>query len=368
MKKRLGIVTVGGDCSGLNSIIRGAVVRADMIGCELFGIYRGFFGLFPESFNCVSLTAKDIGEELLTSSGSILCSDTKSFTTNLEHGRSQKEILQLVCDGYKKLSLDGLIYIGGDGSLTILKELLDYAPDLMNVVAIPKTIDNDVNGTDFSVGFSTAVEVVADAISKVRSTAKSHQRTIIVEVMGRDAGFIALYAGVASGADIILVPEFEFEMSRVVSRVKENYDSGKKYCIIIVAEAVEAVNLKHQDSIPCGESSKYHLIKYKGIGQYIADYLKNVGFESRAVILGHIQRGGTTVILDRIIGTSFGVEAVNSLIAGERSIMLCYRGKQIEKISISELMRGINKRLDESDICVKIAHNLGVYIGESCSL
>ncbi|MDR1289447.1 MAG: ATP-dependent 6-phosphofructokinase [Holosporales bacterium] len=364
MKKRLGIVTVGGDCSGLNSAIRAAAIRADRLGYELLGIRRGFFGLFPESFDYVRLTPEDCNEEFLTSSGSVLFSDTKSFTTCMEHGRSQKEILQFVCDGYKKLSLDGLIFIGGDGSLTILEELLNYEPNLLNVVAIPKTIDNDVNMTDCAIGFSTAVEVVTEAISNIRSTAKSHQRTMVIEVMGRDAGFIALYAGVASGADIILVPEFKYKMGKVIDMVRRSYDSGRKYCIIVVAEAVESAALKHRDANSCDEAAKYSAIKYKGIGQFIADHLKNEGFESRAVTLGHVQRGGTTAILDRIIGTSFGAEAVNSLVAGERGIMLCYRGGKIEKVSISDLMHGINKRLDESDMCVKIAVNLGVYIGE----
>ncbi|MDR2598439.1 MAG: ATP-dependent 6-phosphofructokinase [Holosporales bacterium] len=359
MKKRLGIITVGGDCSGLNSAIRAAAIRAETLGHELLGIQRGFFGLFPESFGYIQLTSENCGEELLTSSGSILFSDTKSFTTCLNHGHSQKEILQLVYDGYRKLSLDGLIYIGGDGSLTILEEVLSHNPDLMNVVAIPKTIDNDVNMTDFSIGFSTAVEVVVDAISNIRSTARSHQRTIVVEVMGRDAGFIAVHAGVAAGADVILVPEFEYDMSRVVDKVKRNYDSGKKYCIIVVAEAVESASLKHRIV-----NSHDDVTKYRGIGQHIADHLKTEGFESRAVTLGHVQRGGTTAILDRILGSAFGAEAINALVAGEHGVMLCYRGGKIEKASISELMRGINKRLDESDMCVKIAVNLGVYIGE----
>jgi 6-phosphofructokinase 1 len=364
MKKRLGIITVGGDCSGLNSVIRSAAIRSAALDYELLGIRRGFFGLLPESFDYVQLAAKNCGEDLLMSSGSILFSDTTSFTTCLEHGRSQQEILRLVCDGYRKLALDGLIYIGGDGSLTILEELLNYYPDGMNVVAIPKTIDNDVNLTDCSIGSSTVIEVVVDAISNIRSTAKSHQRTMVVEVMGRDAGFIALYAGVASGADIILVPEFSYKMENVVDRVKKNYDSGKKYCIIVVAESVEADSLKHRNDNSCDEPTKYRTIKYKGIGQYLADHLKNEGFESRAVTLGHVQRGGTTAILDRLLGSAFGAEAVNALVAGERSIMLCYRGGKIEKVAISELMRGINKRLDESDMCVKIAVNLGVYIGE----
>ncbi|MDR1476009.1 MAG: ATP-dependent 6-phosphofructokinase [Holosporales bacterium] len=366
MKKRLGIITVGGDCSGLNSSIRAATIRAELLGHELIGIKRGFFGLFPENCDTVTLSTKNCGEDLLSESGSILFSDTKSFTTCIERGHSQKETLQMVCDGYKKLSLDGLIYIGGDGSLTILGELLNHALDLIKVVAIPKTIDNDVSMTSLSLGFSTAVEGVVNSISSIRSTAKSHQRAMVVEVMGRDAGFIALYAGLASGADIILVPEFEYDMEKVVARVERNYALGKKYCIIVVAEAVESEELKHRDGFFHKEAQSYGTVKYKGIGQHISDYLNDKGFESRAITLGHVQRGGATAVADRIVGTAFGTEAVNSLLAGEGSIMLSYRDHKIEKILIPDLLRNINNKLDKSDLCVKVALDLGVYIGELC--
>jgi 6-phosphofructokinase 1 len=359
--KRLGIITVGGDCSGLNTVIRAATIRSAELGCSLVGIKSGFFGFFPESFSSVYLNVDNCDDELLASSGSILGSDTKSFTTSMKYGRSQEEVLQLACDGYEKLELDGLIYIGGDGSLAILSELLNYNPNL-KVIAIPKTIDNDVNMTDFAVGFSTAVEVVVDAISNIRSTAKSHGRTMVVEVMGRDAGFIALYAGISAGADVILMPEFAYDMEKVIEKAREKQISEKGYCIIVVAESVES-----NGSIHCtasNDSQKYATVKYKGIGQYISEVLRNADIDSRHVVLGHLQRGGVTTLWDRIIGTAFGVEAINSIVAGECGIMLAYHNGKIDKVPISRLMQSVGKKLDVSDMYVQVAVDLGIYLGE----
>ncbi|MDR1233976.1 MAG: ATP-dependent 6-phosphofructokinase [Holosporales bacterium] len=412
-KKKIGIMTVGGDCSGLNSVIRAAVIRSKIMGHDIVGIRRGFSGLFPHNSDHISLGFDHCGEEMLTVSGSILYSDTKSFTSSLKNGKSTDEVMRMVFEGYNKLSLDGLIYIGGDGSLTILRELLSVHRDL-RIVAVPKTIDNDVNITDLSIGFSTAVEVVSNAINNIRTTARSHERTMVIEVMGRDAGFIAMYAGIASGADIILVPEFKYNFSKVVSKVQEVYRSGKDHCIILVAEAVESDELRHcSDPVLPDTSIEYASIKYKGIGQHISDLLQKSGIrhlskpsesellegktarksavyssvheesstglthqeadyeelgkgaiESRAVVLGHIQRGGNTAVLDRIVGTAFGVEAVNAISDEDYGIMLCYINGRVKRVPISDIMKDIHKRLDPSDICVKMAMDLGVYIGE----
>ncbi|MDR0640243.1 MAG: ATP-dependent 6-phosphofructokinase [Holosporales bacterium] len=360
--KKIGIMTVGGDCSGLNSVIRAACMRAKIMGHELIGIRRGFFGLFPENFDHVSLDTHYCHEGMLTTSGSILYSDTKSFTERLKNGKSTEEVLRLACDGYHKLSLDGLVYIGGDGSLAILKELLSHHRDL-KVVAVPKTIDNDVNITDLSIGFQTAVEVVSNAVRNIRATARSHERTMVIEVMGRDAGFIAIYAGIASGADIILVPEFKYNFEMVISKIREVYASGKDHCIILVAEAVESDDLKHYDEAG-SDAQVCFTVKYKGIGQHIADRLQKANIDSRAVVLGHTQRGGDTAVLDRIVGTAFGAEAINAVSDETYGIMLCYINGRVKRVPISDIMENVHRRLDHSDICVKMARDLGVYIGE----
>jgi len=360
--KRIGILTSGGDCSGLNSVIRAAYQRANILGYELFGIRRGLRGLDSPSPDYIKLNDDICNESLLTTSGSVLYSDTKWVKSTIGSGKTIADVKKTIADGYKSLELKGLVYVGGDGSLSLMNELLMDNSDL-NVVAVPKTIDNDVGSTDFSVGFKTAVEVATESIENIRSTAKSHERAMVIEVMGRDAGFIAMYAGIASGADVILVPEFGYTLEKVKAKVRQCYESGKNHCIIIVAEAVEAADLKHNEEFVDGVS-KYTKIKYNGIGSHIAEELKKAGFDSRSVTLGHTQRGGKTSIDDRIIGTAFGVEAVNLIDSSNCGRLLCYYNGEITSVPIKNIAKNINKKLIKTDVCVTIANSLGVYIGE----
>lgn len=360
--KIFGILTTGGDCSGLNSIIRSAYIRAKSLGIELFGFKRGLKGLASEIPEYVVLNDQICDESMLTTSGSILYSDTKWIKTEIKAGKTIEDIQNMIYRGYQNLRLDGVICVGGDGSLKIINELL-IGNDKMNIVAIPKTIDNDVNYTDFSVGFQTSVEVVADAIGDIRSTAKSHERAMVVEVMGRDAGFIAMYAGLASGADVILVPEFQYDIEEVKSKVQECFSSGKNHSIIVVAESVEANDFKH-GTTEVNEVTKYTHLTYKGIGNYISDKISETGIESRSVNLGHIQRGGRTSINDRLLGIYFGIEAVNSIQAGESGKLLVFSGNSVKKVDIKSVIENINTTLSENDECVRAAMSLGTYIGK----
>jgi 6-phosphofructokinase 1 len=302
-------------------------------------------------------------EELLTTAGSILYSDSKSLSRNTKNGEITDDAMRAIYREYAKLALDGLIYIGGDGSITLMNRLVEGNPDL-RTVAVPKTIDRDVAFTDLTIGFLTAVQIVSDAIENVRTTAKSHERTMVLEVMGRDAGFIAMYAGIASGADVILVPEFKYSIGEVKQKITSCYAAGKDHCVVVVAEAVETHELRHQDSAANGSTSGYPNVRYKGIGQHLSDVLRAQGFDSRAVRLGHTQRGGKTSIYDRIIGSAFGVEAVNALYAHDFGKMVCYVDGHVERVPVKDIVAHINKKLDARNVCVKTALDLGVYIGE----
>jgi 6-phosphofructokinase 1 len=360
--RRIGILTSGGDCSGLNSVIRAAAIRSKNLGYELLGIKRGVSGLTADKQDYVILCETSCDEMMLTTSGSVLYSDTKSLRT--EKHMTRDEFKSRIVAGYRCLSLDGLIYIGGDGSLHMMHEL--SLSEELRLVAIPKTIDNDVSETDFSVGFLTAVEVVSNAIENVRATARSHERAMIVEVMGRDSGFIAMYAGIASGADAILVPEFGYHFESLKEDIKKRYDSGRDHAIILVSEAVQSADLVHDRKVVDGVV-KFYQSEYKGIGNHIATQLKEAGFESRSVALGHIQRGGKTSIADRLLGSSLGVEAVNAMHSGEDGCFLAYSGGHIVRIPIKDIGDSTGRKLDRSSICVRTAVDLGIYIGDVSS-
>lgn len=365
MSKRIGILTTGGDCSGLNSVIRGAGLRAMALGYTLLGIRRGFRGLStaglskPDYFE---LDASICDETMLLKSGSILLSDTKWMSAEIQKGRTVEDVKQSIIDGYRQLKLDGLICVGGDGSLKLLNELTSNNDEL-RVIFVPKTIDNDVNYTDYAVGFQTSVKVAVEAIENIRSTAKSHERTMIVEVMGRDAGFIALYAGLASGADVILVPEFGYNLEKIKDKIRQNFQKGKNHCIVVVAESVEAEDFKHSEREVDG-FVKYTHISYKGIGHYLSQKIKEAGFECRSVTLGHIQRGGETCISDRLLGTLLGVEAINLISNGNFGKFLAFSENKLRIMDIREVVKNVNATLKIDDKYVNVARDLGVYVGE----
>lgn len=362
MKKRIGILTIGGDCSGLNTVIRGAFIRARNLGYELLGLKRGIRALANDPIDFVELTDEICSEEMLTNSGSVILSDTKWMSSAIESGKTIEDIKNMIHDGYEKLGLEGLVCVGGDGSLRLINELLIKNENL-NIAFIPKTIDNDVNYTDYSVGFQTALEVAVTAIENVRSTAKSHERAMIVEVMGRDAGFIAMYAGIASGADIILVPEFKYDIEKVKNKVRDCFSNGKNHCIIVVAESVEDKDFKHNIENVDGIMSFSHLA-YRGIGQHLVNKIKETGIESRCVTLGHIQRGGKTCINDRLLGTLFGIEAINLLDKKISGKLLLFSENKLKTMNISDAIKNVNKVLDLDNEYVRAAKDLGVYIGE----
>jgi 6-phosphofructokinase 1 len=360
--RRIGVLTSGGDCSGLNSIIRAAFIRSKILGYELLGIKRGLCGLAMPPYEHIVMDGQLCGDEMLSRAGSVVYSDTNLLSMMRKAGKTTTDARKMVADGYEKLSLSGLICVGGDGSLRLISELCPH-DGVVHATMVPKTIDNDVNNTDCSVGFQTSVEVATSAIENVASTARSHDRVMVVEVMGRDAGHIALLAGIAAGADVILVPEFQYDIKAVHAKVRECFSSGKGYCVVVVAESVEADDFKHERSNASG-ITEYTRTTYRGIGRHISCSLVEAGVDARCVVLGHIQRGGRTSVNDRLLGTMFGVEAVNVLDSGRHGVMLCYIDGMVKALDFATVVKAPNKSLSADDPHVQTAKQLGIYVGE----
>ena len=291
--KRIGILTSGGDCGGLNAAIRSIFFRAkNKYGMTVFGIKNGTTGLVQRPLDFIELNQKTFSGYLLKQGGTFL------GTTNKGSLKAKDKIVdqeKLLIDGYHQLGLDGLIIIGGDGSMNILQKIAKKGN--LKIVAIPKTIDNDVGATDFSIGFDTAVNVATQALDNLHSTAVSHSRSMILEVMGRDAGHIALSSGIAGGADVILIPEIKYSIKGIINKLNEMKKRDVKHSLIVVAEAVKMENGKKViHEFKDGQK------RLGGIGEYIANQIMSkTDIECRVTALGHVQRGAPPTANDRIL-------------------------------------------------------------------
>ncbi len=304
-------MTGGGDCPGLNAAIRAVVRTAYNHNIEVIGFKFGWKGIIEKEFQLLDLNAVS---GILPRGGTFLGS---SRTNPLEKKDWPDQISKNITD----LNIQTLIVIGGDGTLRAAHELVKQKK--IPIIAIPKTIDNDLMATDFTFGFDTAVTIATDAIDRLHTTAESHQRIMIIEVMGRDTGWIATYAGIAGGADFILIPEMKMSVKDVVLKVKERQKRGKTFSIIVVAEGA------HLEGIVQGEK--------KGIAKFLAERLeKETGYETRVTILGHVQRGGTPTPFDRILATRFGVFAVQLSLKKKLGQMVALHGTKITSVSLEE--------------------------------
>lgn len=264
---------------------------------------------------------------------------------------------QEIIDGYHKLGLDALIGIGGDGSLAILRRIAQQGN--LNLVGIPKTIDNDVGVTEVSIGFDTAVAVATEALDRLHFTAASHSRVMVLEVMGRDAGHIAISAGIAGGADIILIPEIPYTIAGVCAAIQRRQQQGKNYCLVIAAEAVRT-----EEGHPVTVNSEHEQCRFGGIGQYLAERIcGNIQAETRVTVLGHIQRGGIPSATDRLLGAAFGVAAVDLIAEESYDRVVIWRNRQVTSVPIGE---AIDKyaAVDPHGTLVKTAQGLGIYLGD----
>lgn len=321
--KRIGVLTGGGDCSGLNAVIR-AVVRSGLpYDFETLGIRNGWQGLIEGDVE--PLTDFSVSG-ILPKGGTIL-------GTSRTNPLAKTADFQKIRANLKRYDIHALVVIGGDGTLSAAR---DVARQGVNLVGVPKTIDNDISGTDMTFGFDTAVSIVTEAIDRLHTTAESHHRIIVVEVMGRNVGWIALLAGIAGGADEILIPEIHTSMDDVCETLTTRYKSGKKFSIVVVAEGVKRDTLglppvPEEVRDECGHE------KFVGIGNILGKEIeKRLGVETRVTILGHIQRGGSPTAYDRILATRYGVAAVELVRAGEFGKMVALRGNEITSIPIED--------------------------------
>ncbi len=316
---KVGILTGGGDCPGLNPVIRAAVKTALRYGYETIGIQNGWKGLVENNTKVLDLTAIS---GILHRGGTILgTSRTNPF--------KDKAALDKLKVNFKNLGLNALIAIGGEDTLGAASKLYKEG---FNVVGVPKTIDNDLSGTDFTFGFDTAVNIAMEAIDRLHSTAESHRRIMVVEVMGRHAGWIALHSGLAGGADLILIPEIPIKMQEVCDVIKKRNERGKSFSIIVVAEGA-----KFEGSEVTLEKKldEFGHVRLGGIGELLAKQIEQkTGFETRVTVLGHIQRGGTASAFDRVLGTRFGARAVELVREGKFGQMVALKANEIISIPI----------------------------------
>ena len=361
MVRRIGISTGGGDCPGLNAVIR-AVVKAARLHYrwDIIGIEDGFDGLI------YARNLKPLG--LVNISGILHRGGTILGTTNRgnpfkhvveENGKKVvKDLTPKILENVEILGLDAIISIGGDGTLAIAWELHKLG---LPIIGVPKTIDNDLSATDLTFGFTTAVQTVTEALDKLHTTAESHHRIMVVEVMGRDAGWIALESGIAGGADVILIPEIPFDMEKVAHKVKKRQITGSRFSVVVVAEG--AMPFDGGRSIVEEATEDYQNVRLGGIGYQVAHRIEEMtGIDTRVTVLGHLQRGGSPTGFDRLLATRFGTAAVDLVAQEKFGHMVCLRGRKIDSVLIEKAI-GQPKRVDPDGQVVDTGEKTGIEFG-----
>lgn len=358
----IGILTGGGDCPGLNAVIRAAVKCAiSHYNIECLGVLDSFDGLIQGPAT-IPLTWHNT-KGLLFQGGTILGSTNKGdpFAYKTVHGDEviEEDLSGVVMANIQRLGLDGLIIIGGDGTMAIANKF--WQQKNLKLVGVPKTIDNDIWGTEETIGFHTAVEIATDAIDRLQTTATSHHRVMILETMGRNAGWIALYAGLASGADVILIPEIPFTIDAIVAKIKQRRTKGRRSTIICVAEGAAPKGGKQIIWKTVRDSAEP--VRLGGIAQWLCEQLENrVDSECRYTVLGHIQRGGIPTGYDRILCTRFGTAAVHAFVNREFGKMVALRENEIKTIPIEEIA-GKSRLVDPDSETIQSARDTGVSFG-----
>ncbi|MGE4358060.1 MAG: 6-phosphofructokinase [Candidatus Omnitrophota bacterium] len=317
---RIGILTGGGDCPGLNPVIRAVVRKAINEGHEVIGIKNGWKGLIE----------KDVIPLNLNSISGILPKGGTILGTSRTNPYKKPEDVKKVIENYKELGLDALVAVGGEDTLGVANKL---AKEGLNIVGVPKTIDNDLSATDYTFGFDTAVNIATECIDRLHTTAESHHRIIVVEVMGRHAGWIAVEAGIAGGADVILIPEVPINVEEVCSLIKRRHSRGKTFSIIVVAEGArfaEGQIVTQEEKV-----DEFGHVRLGGVGELLGKIIEEkTGFETRVAVLGHLQRGGTPTAFDRVLGTRFGVKAVELVMKKEFGKMVSLQGNKIISVPL----------------------------------
>jgi phosphofructokinase-like protein len=360
MKTRIGVVTGGGDCPGLNAVIRSVAKAAARRGWETIGIIGGYDGLLPPgNFRNLDYRALD---GLLVRGGTILGTANRGqFTAKVGHGESRKlptELLENVKCGMEELGLSALVTIGGDGSLSIAQQFHEFG---IPIIGVPKTIDNDLEGTMWTFGFDSAVACATDAIDRLHTTAESHRRVMVLEVMGRYAGWIAIFAGVAGGADVILIPEIPFSYDSVCDKIREREQLGKHFTIVVVAEGARE---RGGEFVTSANAPANREARLGGIGTVVAHEIEaRSGKEARACVLGHLQRGGSPTSFDRALCSIFGAQAVELIAADDYGKMVAFQGSQVGAVNISEAVGRLKTVRPEGNFA-RTARALGICLGD----
>ena len=359
MIKKIGILTSGGDCAGLNAVIRAVTLRAiNQYGWQVYGLRDGTLGLMKDPIDLVELKLEHFDGNLMRMGGTFLGSNNKGnpFEKIIKNGK-KIDVSEIIISSFKKLKLDALIGIGGDGSLKILETLTKKGN--INFIGIPKTIDNDVKHNEFSIGYDTAVDVATNALDMLQPTAASHRRAMILEVMGRDAGHIALNSGIAGGADVILIPEIPYSIQGIANHIDNIRSKGRNHALIVVAEAVKKEDGSHS-MINFADGEK----RLGGIGNYISEeIMKKTDIECRVTTLGHVQRGAPPTSTDRILASAFGVYAVDLLAQKKFDRMVAWQDRKVVDFPI-EIGIKTYKQVEKEDSLLKTAKALGIYLGD----
>lgn len=354
MSKRIGILTSGGDCAGLNAVLRAVVTRAHADGAEVVGIRDGIDGLTARPIAAAPLTPADLAQPGggIAAGGTLL--GTRNYGDPVPGGEGQRRVRA----AYDELGLHALIGVGGDGSLRLLRSHAQAGG--WRLIGVPKTIDNDVAGTDLAVGHASAVAAATDALDRLRTTAASHGRVMVLEVMGRNTGHIALASGIAGGADAILIPEMPPDMARIAGHIVGLRRAGRDDALIVVAEGVpDASGAAVRRRDPGGG------LHYGGIGQRVGECIAEAtGAEVRVTVLGHLQRGGPPVAEDRLLGSTLGVAAAERALGGDGDCMVGWRNRAPCRVPLDEVA-GRLRRVDPADARVAAARGLGIAFGES---
>ena len=346
---KIGMLTGGGDCPGLNAVIR-AVVRKGIFHYhdEILGFMEGWRGLIDDNSMVLDL---DAVSGILPRGGTIL-------RTSRTNPSKRPDGVQKCLATIAKHKLDAVIAIGGDDTLSVAQKLHENAA---KVVGVPKTIDNDLGGTDYTFGFDTACNIVCEAIDRVHTTAEAHNRVMVVEVMGRDAGWIALYSGIAGGADVILIPERPFDVDKVAESIRQRHERGRYFSIVVVAEGAKFSEGAVAPIVQDMGKDEFGHAKLGGIANILAREIeKRTGFETRAVVLGHIQRGGSPSAFDRVLATRYGLGAIDMVHRGEFGSMAALRANKIVSIPLKE---AISRNRTVDDEMIQIVDGLFEEIG-----
>lgn len=357
-KKRIGILTSGGDCAGLNAVIRAAVLHAATLDWEVIGILDGTHGLLVDPPQVRPLGVNDVDTYMLRQGGTVLGTTNKGdpFAYPMPDGTLKDRSMEIV-NGIKKLGIEAIIGIGGDGSLAILQRLMGQGN--IPLIGVPKTIDNDLGMTETSIGFDTAVAIATEALDRLQPTAASHDRVMVLEVMGRDAGHIALAAGIAGGADVILIPEIPYDIKKVAAHIGRINASGRNFALVVVSEAVRTVEGSTITKNLHGGQQRLG-----GIGNYIAQQISDAcNAETRVTVLGHVQRGGQPSAQDRLLASAFGVHAVELLREGKSDRMVAWGQRKVFDVAIGDAIKRYQGVEPESTLMLT-ARGLGISFGD----